>query len=236
MKTKIIIAIAVLTGVASLTHAAILNPGFESGPANWLETPVLGNFTTPTSVPGLLPVGPLQPPQGNRFAVISNFDVNQQSIAQTFTLGAGDNYLSFDYRLWTDAWNDLYNDTATAVLTPQFGSPITLLTVSRDDLQPGGVGPVAAGADYLVGGLAIGHANWQSFSANVSAFIGQTVTLSFVVDQGGDGDNLFETRLGIDNVQLSAVPEPSAPALVGLGLAALVGVQRVRRVKSAVAN
>ncbi|MGC3960040.1 MAG: PEP-CTERM sorting domain-containing protein [Verrucomicrobiota bacterium] len=57
------------------------------------------------------------------------------------------------------------------------------------------------------------------------------MTLAFNVDNGGDPDLLLESRLAVDNLSISAVPEPSAPALLGLGLLTLIGVQRVRRAK-----
>ncbi|MEI9865060.1 MAG: PEP-CTERM sorting domain-containing protein [Limisphaerales bacterium] len=74
----------------------------------------------------------------------------------------------------------------------------------------------------------IGQSAWQFISTDLSAFAGQTVTLSFTVDNNGDSDFLLDSQLAIDNLQLAPVPEPATGALLagGLGLVVLLRLRR----------
>lgn len=218
-----------LTSLVPAIQAQIINPGFESGTTDWTESGGSGNFTAPASVDGLFVT--INPVEGAKFGLISNDGVATETISQTFTLSAGPQFLTISYRFLTDEFNDpAFNDAAQAVLTPTIGSPITLFSVSRNDLQAGGTGPLLPGATFI-DVQTIGQDTWQTSTTDVSAFAGQAVTLSFSVDNGGDPDLLLESRLAVDNVQISAVPEPDSSA-VAIAAAALVGVQVMRRISS----
>lgn len=212
------------------SHAAVTNGGFESSLTGWTEVGSSGLVTIASSLPDILSIDPTE---GGSFAVLSN-SAGTVALEQTFNLTSGENFLRFDYRLFTDAVNDIYDDSVLVTLTPQAGGPVTLLSLSRNTLQPGGEGPLADFASYDVGGLDIGHTTWQTAFFDVSAYAGQSVTLRFTVDSAGDPDALFESRLALDNVTTSAVPEPGALALIAgaLGLFAVGRLRRIARLAS----
>ncbi|MGC3960039.1 MAG: hypothetical protein QM813_19550 [Verrucomicrobiota bacterium] len=143
LATRTLLAASLALIAPLATQGQILNPSFESGTASWIETGGFGNFTAPTLVAGLYQT--VNPVQGTRLGLISNDGVATETISQTFTLSAGPNYLTFSYRYLTDEYNDPFaNDAAWATLTPTVGSPLTLFSVSRNDLQAGGARAIAA--------------------------------------------------------------------------------------------
>ena len=206
--------------------AQIQNPGFELGLAGWSESGGSGNFSTPASYDGTYQS--IGAAQGSQFGLISNSGVALETISQSFLLPASATGLSLSYRLLTDELNDpAFNDTAYGVLTPQHGSPITLFSVSRNDLQAGGAGGLLPGAAYI-GVQTIGHAAWQAVSADISSLAGQFVTLTFGVNNDGDPDLLLDSQLAIDDLQVTAVPEPGSYAAAGACALALWSAWRLR--------
>lgn len=218
--------LAAVIVVPGLVQAQITNPGFELGTTGWTEAGGSGNFTTPTSYSGVYQT--INPVESTHFGLITDSGVFTETISQTFTLSGSPQLLSFSYRFLTDEYNDpFFNPVASAILTPSFGGPITLFSVSRNDLQAGGAGSLLPGASYIDVGT-IGQSAWQFISTDLSAFAGQTVTLSFTVDNNGDSDFLLDSQLAIDNLQLAPVPEPATGALLagGLGLVVLLRLRR----------
>lgn len=225
--TKGTLLVAAATIIApGLVQAQITNPGFELGTTGWTETGGSGNFTTPTSYAGVYQT--IHPVQATHFGLITDSGVFTETIAQTFTLPGSPQNLSFSYRFLTDEYNDtFFNPVASATLTPAIGSPISLFSVSRNDLQAGGTGSLLPGASFIDVGT-IGQSAWHSLSTDLSAYAGQSVTLSFTVDNNGDSDFLLDSRLAIDNLQVAPVPEPTADALLagGFGLLTLLKLRR----------
>ncbi|WP_035613781.1 PEP-CTERM sorting domain-containing protein [Haloferula sp. BvORR071] len=211
--------LASIAGLASSGAAVLTNGGFESGTSGWTAS---GSFTTVSSLDG--EYAAVSPTAGTSFGVVSNNGVTQASASQTFDISAA--YLLFDYRFLTDEYNTgtAYNDSASVILTIG-GNPTTLLTVSRNDLQSGGQGSLLAGAGFLDNtqfGFDIGQNAWKTFLFDTSAFIGQSATLSFQVNNVGDSTpDIGVSQLAVDRIQ--QVPEPTAPALLlsALGLTAL---------------
>ncbi|MDD5201416.1 MAG: hypothetical protein PHC88_16620 [Terrimicrobiaceae bacterium] len=225
MAVRSLVLATLVAGVVPSVHALIINPGFESGTTGWTESGGVGNFTAPSSLPGLFLT--VNPAEGASFGLITNDGVDTETISQTFTLSAGPQFLTINYRFLTDEYNDpAFNDLAQAVLTPTVGAPITLFSVSRDDLQAGGAGPLLPGATFT-DVQTIGQSAWHSSVTDVSAYAGQAVTLSFSVNNASDPDFLLSSRLAVDNIQVSAVPEPGAASVA---VAALALVQIMRRV------
>jgi hypothetical protein len=73
---------------------------------------------------------------------------------------------------------------------------------------------------------------WTQFNATISGLSGATngaLAFRYVVEDGGpDGPN--SSFIGIDTLQVSAVPEPGSYLMLGLGLG-LIGVLRQRRAR-----
>jgi hypothetical protein len=224
-----LLALAAIT--SSAEAAPLTNGGFESGISNWLETGGTGLFSAPTALPGFY--ANVNPFEGSKFGLLSNNGVATETVSQTFDLTS--NYLVFNYRFTSDELNTGpdYNDSATAVLTIG-GNPTTLFTVSRDDLQAGGVGSLLPGASFLdttSNGHDFGQSDWHAVAFNVSSFTGQSATLSFsVTNIGGSDLDIGVSQLAVDRVQLSSVPEPTASLLLisSAGVAVLLRRRRPR--------
>ncbi|MEI9865061.1 MAG: hypothetical protein WDN00_11000 [Limisphaerales bacterium] len=136
--------LAAVIVVPGLVQAQITNPGFELGTTGWTEAGGSGNFTTPTSYSGVYQT--INPVESTHFGLITDSGVFTETISQTFTLSGSPQLLSFSYRFLTDEYNDpFFNPVASAILTPSFGGPITLFSVSRNDLQAGGAGSLLPG-------------------------------------------------------------------------------------------
>lgn len=228
---KAVLLLAFVTGltVAPASAAVLVNGGFESGLTGWTESGGSGLFTTNTSLNGFY--GDVNPAEGAHFGLISNNGVASGSIFQEFDIT--DNFLLFSYRFTTDELNTGadYNDVAHAILTVG-GTPTTLFTVSRDDLQAGGEGSLLPGAAYLdntESGFDIGQDGWRTVAVDVSAYLGQSVTLSFEVNNVNDSTpDIGVSQLAVDNIHTSAVPEPSTGILF-TGALGLLGLLRLHR-------
>jgi hypothetical protein len=247
MKINILpILTAVSVVVPVVSHAQITNPGFEQGTSGWTITAgdtgnTSGDFSTVTSLPGLSPNLTVNPVEGNQFGLISDSLLNYNSfgdtetVSQSFTVGSA-GVLSLNYLFLTEAVNQpAFNPNAQITLTPTVGSAVTLANISRNDLQadPTDAGPLSPGAAYAVGGdtSGIGQAAWQTAAIDLSGYVGQEVTLSFSVSQDAyPNDSFLSDSLAVDNVQISAVPEPTAGALLAGGFT-LFAIHKLRRNK-----
>jgi hypothetical protein len=224
-----------------LSHAQIVNPGFESGLTGWTVTAgdtdnTLGDFTTATSLPGLSPNLTVNPTEGSQFGLISDGLLNYSGFGDTETISQSFNVssagtLSLNYLFTTEAVNQpAYNPFAQITLTPGVGSPVTLASVSRNDLQadPADAGPLSPGAAYAVGGDPndIGLDAWQTASISLSSYVGQNVTLSFSISQDAyPNDSFLNDQLAVDNIQVAAVPEPNAGVLLAGGFGLLTALK-----------
>ncbi|MDQ3621959.1 MAG: hypothetical protein M3463_05645 [Verrucomicrobiota bacterium] len=229
IKTALFGAAIALATFSDAARGALINSGFEDGLSEWTvsgsvivsssstippPTPAAGNASTETFLTGV-PTGPftdVSPTEGSSFALLTTRDVTATKISQTFVLPEAQaqfTLLTFDFRFLTDesffSAGATFNDGFIATLTPQFGAPIAM--INRDDLQPGGVGPLTALATEGVGGFLIGT-QWLTASVDVSAFLGQTATLEFVV--WDVADSLGDSAVAIDNINFVPVPEPGA--------------------------
>ncbi len=222
---------AILVGVTPALYAdPLVNGDFESGLSGWSESGGSGLFSAPDSLAVFYET--ISPLESGHFGLVSNNGVESSSISQTFDIT--NNYIVFSYRFLTDEYNSGadFNDFASITLTIN-GTPTTLLSVSRDDLQLGGEGSLSDGASYLDNtqhGFDIGQDSWRTYSADVSAFVGQTGTLSFSITNVNDSTaDIGVSHLAVDNVHLSAVPEPATYAILTVaGLLMLVRRWRLR--------
>jgi hypothetical protein len=234
----------------TLQGSNITLPLVEPFPAPPPPPPALsgaaGNATTAPSLPGVLPT------HGSAFAVLSTAQGDPlipgsaggprtaTSIFQTFVLStSGPVILAFDYLFMTNEINTAFqfNDAFEALLVPSVGLPIRIVLAQRNDLQPNGSGELEPLAIPGVGGYAAGTP-WLTGAVDVSAFVGQTVTLRFTV--WDVGDNAGNSAVAIDNVRFDGVseviPEPSGLALAGLGAAGLMLARRRIKRKARLPN
>jgi hypothetical protein len=151
------------------------------------------------------------------------------SLLQTFTVPVGATRIDFDLRL-------LNNDDPNAfVQFDDFGGMAlsqgaTVLAQYNLDLNPATAanGHVTAGAN--MGGF-VNSTLWASPNFSLVGLGGQNVTLTaYSINYGGD--NFVETRLLVDNIRITTVPEPASVVLLlaGFMLSNLLARQRGRRI------
>jgi hypothetical protein len=218
--TSYVFPLMALATVASGNNLFV-NGGFETGDFTGWTASVEGGSQgslfvqsgTGTPISGNSTVGPSS---GNFYALTDQGGGGAYALTQSFTVGAGFNgVLSFDLFA-----NDYAGTTIVGPLT-HTGGAVEFATV---DLLTGGADPFStAPADVLQ--------NFYSGSdagANPNPFTTYTFDISNILSAGGtfqirfgEADNQFFFNMGIDNVSLTATPEPAtlflfAPALVGL--------------------
>jgi glucose/arabinose dehydrogenase len=211
----------------------ITNGGFESGFSSWTRVDQLGSEGTFNLQSGTLsPVNgdpTPAPTEGVNAAMTDAFGSGSHVLYQDFEVGILGAKLSFDLFIGNRAPQFATPNPASLVfdLTSQTGAN-TLNQQARVDIVSIGADPfsVAAGdvlqnlyqtkvGDSLVSG-------YNSFEFDLSSLFagksGQTLRLRFA-----ETDNILGFQLGVDNVSLVEIPEPSSLPLFGIGLLALWG-------------
>ena len=201
-------------GLAALgtAHAnLLLNGGFESpGTPDYIELAGPGNtYVTNwvTILSGAEYFRPASIPglgsaiEGVMVVDVANFDQNNGGIAQTFATTAGQQY-KLDFFAGNSRFGSGYN-TGDGIINVQVGS----LTTS--------VATPTAPSPLIV---------WQQISLSFTALAGPSTTLSFSNLQDAKAHFAF-----IDDVRVTAVPEPQTWALLLAGLGIVSTVARRRR-------
>ncbi|QDV32329.1 hypothetical protein [Tautonia plasticadhaerens] len=241
-------ALAPLVGPIDRAGAELVNPGFEAGLDGYSvegSDTVTTDPTTPPPTSGAVagmastepilfgsggPETDVLPTQGDLFALLTTDGVTATKLSQTFALPAVGpiTTLDFDFRFMTDdidSGPDL-NDAFLATLADESGAVLGSFGFTRDDLQPGGSGGLTPLAILGVGGYTAGT-DWLVGSIDVSAFLGQTVTLSFTVfDVGDEG---VVSAVALDNLRFGVIPEPSSFVLALGGAVAVLALGLRRR-------
>jgi hypothetical protein len=139
---------------------------------------------------------------------------------------------------WWDGCSFWQNTTATIqpgvdyqlAVTAQVGqSPVTGMTLQLQDVSLGWA--TEASQSFTFASQSTGPAAWQTFTLNIPA----STLSSLVGDTIGVGGVLNETPntqygwLWVDSVSLTAAPEPTSLALLGLGAAAAITALRRRK-------
>jgi hypothetical protein len=207
----------------------INNGGFEAGFASWTRQDFAGSEGTfflqsgTTSPVNLDPVP--APPGGIRAAMTDAQGPGSHVLYQDFVVPT--NVIAATLRFSLFIGNRATNPTAPGV--PLFASPSTLdwstpalNQQARVDILRAGSDPFSvAAADVLQTVFQTNPGNtfgpgYIPFTINVGALLaaqgGQTLRLRFA-----EADNIFTFQLGVDNVSLAAVPEPSSLVLCGIG-------------------
>lgn len=216
-KTYILGAIAALTvAVPSIAANLIANGGFENGFDNWTVT-TAGGGSAPVAIAynqaGQYPVGaygeaiPTPVNGGTSAAYFSSDTASPHSLSQIVDVAANTTYtLSFDYYVPQNGYNN------------PFDAQLSFL-----------IDGAAAGSSLIAGSGSLSPLTWYTFSTTFTSG-----------DTGGATPLAFEFRglgstaadFAIDNVSMTAVPEPATWALM-IGGFALAGMQ-LRRRKSSV--
>lgn len=203
-----VVSVAVLFCLAMPVQADITNGGFEAGLTGWSSAGTV-SATTFEMARDLVPTPDWLPTQGSYFASLWSTDSagsNASAMSQTFFANAGD-VLSFD------SFFD-FGDFA-----PPLGAYDTAQAVVAWD----GVAPRVF--EFNTPGHELGdfaNVGWNSYSFVLPETGGYTLTFSIA-----DGNGVFESILGVDNVKVTAVPAPGAILLGAIGLS-LVGAVRKR--------
>lgn len=216
-KTYLLGAIAALT-VAGPSFAAnlIANGGFENGFDNWSVT-TAGGGSAPVVIAygqaGQYPVGAygeaISAPTngGTSAAYFSSDTASPHSLSQIVDVAANTLYtLSFDYYVPLNGYNNPF-DASLSFLVNGVAAGSTLVAGSPGSLSP---------------------QTWYTFSTTFTSGAAGATPLAFQFSGLGSTAADF----AIDNVSMTAVPEPATWALM-IGGFALAGMQ-LRRRKSSV--
>ncbi|MBI1321578.1 hypothetical protein GC170_00100 [bacterium] len=211
----------------------LLNGGFESGFASWTRSDLAGGDGTFSQQSGTLsPVnGDAVPaPPGGSFAAMTDaLGPGSHALYQDFVVPAGtvSAELRFDLFLGNRG-DDFYSPNPASL---DFGAP-AFNQQARVDILVGSSNAFSVlpadvlqnvfqskPGDPLVSGYTTVVVDLSSLFASRG---GQTLRLRFA-----EVDNVAPLQMGIDNVSLTAVPEPASVVLCGTGL--LIGFIRSRR-------
>jgi len=208
------------SGVLTVTVPEVLviaNGGFENGLSGWVTEgsqiitssafyppPIsggsgeLGYATNLTLLRGSpsTPESDVSPNEGSGFALIANTGDQRTAtrFSQTLYMPNRESLLWFNFRFMTDEFDSgPANEDAFAVQV----NNNTALRFTRDDLQKSGTGPLLGVGLPGVGGYIMGTP-WLRTNIDLSAYAGQTVTLSFVVWDAADSS--WDSAVAIDGV------------------------------------
>lgn len=220
MKTKIILSLLAVTGMAqaatlSLSNANFQDSGHNTNPTSWVTTETAQSSVYVWAANGGIPAGT------NVLAMWGNAGQNvQQSFA---TIGSGgataDQYN--DYTITFDAgWR------GRAVGQP-FSFTLSLINVT-DSTILGSATYTLPAPTVAVGNTYAVHATGASvnftYNNTLGSLVGDTVALR-ISGAGTTNDGGVNTAW-VDNISVTAIPEPSAALLGGLGLLALLRRRR----------
>ena len=240
MKTnqlKTVLCLAAITCACSLPAEAqlIANGGFESGFTAWTTVDQIGSDGTFMLQTGTL--SPLNgftvpaPPGGTTAAMTDAFGPGSHLLFQDFVVPASVPAASIAFSLFINNGNG----------SPQFFTPATLDFATpalnqraRVDIMTTAADPFSLTAGDVLQNLFQTATNaslvsgYTGFSIDITsllqAHLGETLRLRFA-----EVDNVAPFNLGVDNVDITVVPEPS-PAMLTIGaLLVVFGFVRCRK-------
>jgi hypothetical protein len=230
-------AIVLATGVPLHAAPVIINGGFESGFASWTRADQVGGdgtFMIQSGTSSPVNGDPVPaPPAGLNAAMTDGIGPGSHVLFQDFLASLGNATLRFDLFLGNRA--DRYATPASLdfALT-NINGDLTLNQQARVDILRAGANPFSvAAADILltVYRTQVGDAlvsGYSAVAADIGALLaahsGELLRLRFA-----ETDNLAPLQMGIDNVRIDAIPEPSTMLLFGVAMTALVVARSGRR-------
>lgn len=218
MKPATLLIVITAFFFATNVQAGLLNGGFETGDfTNWTTNNGLSKVVSSKIVSTAgTPSGPtafttMTPTEGKFFALLPAGNKATTIFSDAFDVKVGDK-ISFDWFFSAEdfkPWND-------------FASYSLELLVANTIISADILGMVSTVGDY-------GLAGWNNFSYT-SPLAGD---MSLKFSSVNTKDNKLNSLLGIDNVSVgaTAVPEPSALVILGLGFLAF-GISRKKSMVS----
>ncbi|MGE5680823.1 MAG: choice-of-anchor L domain-containing protein, partial [Bacillota bacterium] len=159
-------------------------------------------------------LGSLTPPGGDYMGIISTglgFAINRGIMSQSFRIKQDQSTLSLKWNFLSEEFLEYigssYQDFFSINLVRENGEKIELLKFTIDDIagkfgaskeSPGSLIKVSPGIVFDKGDVFM--TGWQDFSANVSAYRGETLTLE--LNAGDVGDSSYDTAILIDNIEV----------------------------------
>jgi hypothetical protein len=230
----VVLALAALPRPAGAANL-LLNGNFETGDfTGWtradLNTPAgvgtpfaISTPGTPTSV-GAFPTAPN--PSGGAFYAVSDSDFpGAHVLIQDFVVPAGTPNVFVSFQMFVNDQSGLGPVVDPTGLDPTTGGTFNDNQHARVDILRGGAGNFSTAAGDVVANLYLGVDNVNTIpNPYTSYFFDLTPQL------GGGGnfrirfaevDNISPINVGVDNVNLQAVPEPGTLALLGGGIVCL---------------
>lgn len=207
------LSVIVMIGAPVMSRADVLvNGDFSAGLTGWKTTVVPGSFgdiflTTGGTAPAS---GFAIDSNGTQYAVTDSYGgPGEYILSQSFSVEGGVN-IQYDFFAQEQA-----DGPYCSTLDPFSGPSVQCARVSVLDASNNIVATLYQGAD-CVGNFGGCLAPFQHYNFNLNLAPG-TYTLAFE-----EADNQFFFQMGVDNVSVTATPEPGSLFLLGSGLA-LVG-------------
>ncbi len=225
-------ALSVVVAVSAIHAQAaelIANGGFENGDfAGWGAAAQSGSNGALSVESGT--TGPLSgmsnvgPSSGEFFALTDQGGVGAYSLTQTFTVAAGVTAVKLKFDLFANNYADTIIDPIGLDYSgpPNQHARVDLLTASAGAFDTG----AGVLANLYIGADAGANPNrWTSYTIDLTglALAGGTYQIRF-----GEVDNQFFFNMGVDNVSITAVPEPGTYLMMLAGLAGLGFLSRAK--------
>jgi peptidoglycan hydrolase-like protein with peptidoglycan-binding domain len=206
------------TSAARANVQLISDGGFESGLTGWAVTSSAGSggswfadSSTAAPLTGNPTVGPFS---GIGYAVTDQFGPGVTALSQDYIVPAGTTSLTLSFDMFINDWAPSTGDeTMEVLILSAGGNPVT------------GAGTLATlfSGDTVVTG---GEPNpYIAYDYSITGYVpGDTYVLDF-----HEADTMYTMNVGLDDVSLVAVPEPSSLGVL-LGILAVIGLFGSRRI------